>query len=116
MIFAMNLKTFAILTSLLCVPSVCSVNIALAQNNDGWGIPDNSQRWGSSGQADQNAMRAARQNSDQSARALGKSLPDTPVVNPFDDSGVYMGESQALTNTGIDPASGMTVPDAPRQQ
>lgn len=42
-------------------------------------------------------------------------IPKPTVVSPFDSNGVYLGESQVLTGTGVDRSTGMTVPDTPRE-
>lgn len=41
-------------------------------------------------------------------------VPKPTVANPFDSNGVYIGESQVLTGTGVDRSTGMTTPDTPR--
>lgn len=116
----MKLKTYATVISILLTPSIVGLNLAQAQDNAqlnadnaGWTVPDGSQNWGGSGQSNDNAVRSARRNSDRTEKALDKAIPTTPVDNPFDASGIYMGETQVLSNTGIDPASGASVPDAP---
>ena len=93
----------------LCLSSVAAV----ANAQEGWTVPDDSSAWGSTGKAVNAPYRANKNSTNASEKALGNAIPDTPVANPFDASGVYMGETQTLGGTGVDPASGMTVPDAP---
>lgn len=92
--------------------------LAFAQATDNWGLPaeDSSTAWG--GRTDhlnpiapQNVHKLDKEQSNPLNNAV---LPKTPVPNPFDSNGVSIGESQVLTGTGVDPATGMTTPDTPR--
>lgn len=90
----------------------------LAQATDNWGLPaeDNAAAWG--GRADhlnpiapQNVHKLDKEQANPLNDAV---VPKPTVANPFDSSGVYIGESQVLTGAGVDPATGMTTPDSPR--
>lgn len=99
------------------VAAAISVSAAYAQS-DGWGAPsDNAAAWG--GRTDDLnpiAPRNVHKLDREQPNPLNDSvLKPTPVANPFDENGVYIGESQVLTGTGVDPATGMTTSDTPRQ-
>lgn len=92
--------------------------IAYSQATDNWGLPtsNESNAWGSKAErlnpvAPQNVHKLDQ----EQANPLNDSvIPKPTVANPFDSSGVSIGESQALTGAGVDPATGMTTPDTPR--
>jgi len=102
-----------LITALLTLPT-----LAVAQPSDNWGLPsgDESTAWGSKTNrlnpiAPQNVHKLDK----EQANPLNDSvIPKPTVANPFDSSGVSVGESQALTGAGVDPATGMTTPDTPR--
>ena len=92
--------------------------LALAQATDNWGLPtsNESNAWGSKADrlnpiAPQNVHKL---NQEQANPLNDSVIPKPTVANPFDSSGVSIGESQALTGAGVDPATGMTTPDTPR--
>ncbi len=88
--------------------------LAMAQS---WGdTSDNSASWG--GRTDDLnpiAPRNVHKLDREQANPLNDSVvPKPTVANPFDSNGVYIGESQVLTGTGVDHSTGMTTPDTPR--
>ena len=107
---------FKQLIVLAIVPAIFT-SAAYAQS-DGWGASsDNAAAWG--GRTDDLnpiAPRNVHKLDREQPNPLNDSvLKPTPVANPFDENGVYIGESQVLTGTGVDPATGMTTSDTPRQ-
>lgn len=90
----------------------------LASAQDGnWGAPsDNASAWG--GRTDDLnpvAPRNVHKLDREQPNPLNDSVIQKPTVaNPFDSSGVSIGESQVLTGAGVDPSTGMTTPDSPR--
>lgn len=101
-----------LITALVLVPT-----LALAQSG-GWGLPsDNAAAWGANSDSLNPSSPAGIKKLDkEQPNPLNNSvLPETKVVSPFDDNGVYMGQSQAYTGAGVDPATGVSVVDTPRQ-
>lgn len=92
---------------------------ALAQGSNDWGAPsDNPSGWGSRTDdlnpiAPQNVRKLDREQSNPLNDAV---IPKPTVPNPFDSNGMYVGESQVITGTGVDPATGEMITDSPRQQ
>ncbi|MGI9142279.1 MAG: hypothetical protein ACR2IJ_03715 [Fluviibacter sp.] len=102
---------------LICVGLMLPVT-AFSQATDGWGLPaqEPSSSWGSNTDrlnpiAPRNVNKLDREQANPLNDAV---VPKPTVANPFDSSGVSIGESQALTGAGVDPATGMTTPDTPR--
>ena len=96
---------------------VIAPTLAMAQSG-GWGLPsDNAAAWGANSDSLNPTSPAGIKKLDkEQANPLNDNvLPKTQVVSPFDDNGVYMGQSQAYTGTGIDPSTGVTVVDTPQQ-
>ena len=92
------------------------VSISYAQT-DSWGAPsDNAAAWG--GRTDDLnpiAPRNVHKLDREQHNPLNDSvLKPTSVANPFDENGVYIGESQVMTGEGIDPSTGQTIVDTPR--
>ena len=92
--------------------------IVFGQTTDNWGLPaqDPSANWG--GHTDNlnpiSPKNVHKLDKEQANPLNDSVIPKPTVANPFDSSGVYIGESQALTGSGVDPATGMTTPDTPR--
>lgn len=92
--------------------------VAYSQATDNWGISadDSPSAWGRKTDslnpiAPQNVHKLDQEQDNPLNDSV---IPKPTVANPFDSSGVSIGESQALTGTGVDPATGMTTPDTPR--
>ncbi len=103
------MKKFLI-ASLLLLPIVA--------NAQSWGaLSDDSAAWG--GRTDDLnpiAPRNVHKLDQEQANPLNDSaIPKPTVANPFDSNGVYIGESQVLTGSGVDSSTGMTVQDTPRE-
>lgn len=91
---------------------------AYSQTTDSWGLStgDSSSAWGARTDnlnpiAPQNVNKLNREQANPLNDAV---IPKPTVANPFDSSGVSIGESQVLTGAGVDPSTGMTTPDSPR--
>lgn len=99
--------------------TVAFPNLTLAQgwndsttSSSNWTVPENAnQQWG----GNKNDLDPTQSSGPAKTQpnSLKGAIPKTRVANPFDASGVYMGETQVRSGTGVDTASGMTVPDAP---
>ena len=91
---------------------------AYSQATDNWGLSadDSPSAWGRNTDnlnpiAPQNVHKLDKEQANPLNNAV---LPKPVVANPFDSSGVSIGESQVLTGAGVDPSTGMTTPDSPR--
>lgn len=89
----------------------------LVANAQSWGSSsDDTAAWGGrSDDLNPVAPRNVHKLDREQANPLNDSVvPKPTVANPFDSNGVYIGESQVLTGTGVDRSTGMTTPDTPR--
>lgn len=91
---------------------------AFSQTADGWGLPPESPSSGWGGNTDElnpiSRRNVHKLDKEQENPLNDSVIPKPTVANPFDSSGISIGESQALTGAGVDPATGMITPDTPR--